>query len=123
MNKFPYQFATFQKEHISQVAGILANQSTEMRKRFPLLPSRIQDKETARIFVQALYEKSGGKGCVMLQQDEIVGFMLGYYDSNYFFGSHVWVPFGGMALPGSKPYAAWRAYMLRRAISGSRMAF
>lgn len=109
MDEFSYQFTMFQKEHISQAAVILANQSVEMRKRFSLLPERIQDKETARIFLQALYEKSGGKGCNLLQQGEIVGFMLGYYDSNYFFGSHVWVPFGGIALQQEQPYAALRA--------------
>jgi len=109
MDKSIPQFTAFKKEHIPSAADLLAKQSTEMRKLFPLLPERIQDKEVAHIFLQALYDKSSGKGCVMLQQDEIVGFMLGYYDNNYFFGSHVWVPFGGIALPQEQPYAALRA--------------
>lgn len=102
-------FEQINPDHFPAVADLLVKQSTEMRKRFSLLPERIQDKETACIFLQALYEKSAGKGCVMLQQDKIAGFMLGYYDNNYFFGRHVWVPFGGIALSQEQPYTALRA--------------
>ena len=88
---------------------MLVRQSAELRKRFPLLPERIQDKKAANSFLQALFEKSKGKGCVLLQQNEMVGFMLGYYDENVFFGRHVWVPFGGIALPHKNTFDAFRA--------------
>ncbi len=88
---------------------MLVRQSVEWRKRFPLLPERIQDKEAAGNFLKALSEKSMGKGCVLLQQDEMVGFMLGYYDENLFFGKYAWVPFGGIALPHENSFESFRA--------------
>lgn len=109
MNKFFYQFTVFQNEHIPQAADALVRQSAELRKRFPLLPERIQDKKAASSFLQALCEKSKGKGCILLQQNEIVSFILGYYDKNPFFGDYMWVPFGGIVLPHENSFEAFRA--------------
>ena len=104
-----YAFKPFNGQHIQNAAELLSHQSTLLRKQFPLLPDRITNRVVCQAFIKAILEKTGSSGMAMLDEDELVGFMLGYYDSNYFFGKHVWVPFGGIALPQEQPYAALRA--------------
>lgn len=88
----------FQSTHISEAAELLAHQSTQMLQHFPLLPERINDLQVAHTFLTALVEKSEEHGMVMVEKNKIIGYMLGYYDDNPFFGKHVWVPFGGIVL-------------------------
>ncbi|NMC29106.1 MAG: GNAT family N-acetyltransferase [Pelolinea sp.] len=103
------EFQIFNLTHIEEAAKLLTAQSAGMQRQFPLLPDRIADVQIAQIFLRALLEKADGHGMVMLEKNDLVGYMLGYYDDSPFFGKHVWVPFGGTVLPPTNLYAALRA--------------
>jgi ribosomal protein S18 acetylase RimI-like enzyme len=92
------QFLPFQKEHLSTAAALLARQAGFFLKQFPLLPDRINDPDAALSFLTALLEKEESRGAVAMQDGKMVAYLLGAYADNIFFGRHVWVPFGGLAL-------------------------
>ncbi|HOJ00906.1 MAG TPA: GNAT family N-acetyltransferase [Anaerolineaceae bacterium] len=103
------EFQIFTPHHVDDAATLLVAQSTSMLKRFPLLPERVGNLHAAKIFLSALLEKSEARGMLMLEKNKVVGYLLGYYDDNPFFGRHVWVPFGGTVVPQSQAYGAIRA--------------
>ena len=103
------EFNLFSKDYLEDAAAVLADQSQRILKRFPLLPRRICDLEVAQHFLEALLNHSQSNGMVMLESERVVGFILGYYDKNPFFGDHMWVPFGGIALPHENSYEVFRA--------------
>jgi len=96
--------ARFTEQHLAEAAELLAAQSQQYLNDFPILPAHIADRERAFTFLSALLKKAEEKGVVMLEKDRLTGYMLGYYDQNVFFGKHVWVPFGGLAITGSNVY-------------------
>lgn len=98
------EFNTFSSKYIEDAATLLVDQSKSMLQHFPLLSERISDLQVAHTFLTALVAKSEERGMVMIEKNKIIGYMLGYYDDSPFFGKHVWVPFGGIALPRSEEY-------------------
>ena len=92
------QIIQFQNEHLPAAANLLAHQSTFILQNFPLLPDRISDPSVALSFLSALFEKKESHGVVALENNEMVAYLLGAYADSIFFGRHVWVPFGGLAL-------------------------
>lgn len=99
----------FIEQHLTEAADLLAAQSEQYLNDFPVLPAHIADRERAFTFLNALFEKTEGKGVVMFEKDRMVGYMIGYYDQNVFFGRHVWVPFGGFSIAASNEYQNLRA--------------
>ena len=92
------EFVRFEQEHVEQAAGILTAQFAGFLKSFPLLPGRITEKAVAVDFLVDLLAKEESQGVVMLYEDRVSGYLLGAYSDNPFFGRHVYVPFGGIAL-------------------------
>jgi ribosomal protein S18 acetylase RimI-like enzyme len=103
------EFYSFAPEHIQEASNLLAVQSKSMLQKFPLLPKRISDPEIVRTFLKALVEKPESHGVAMIERSKLTGYMLGTYDDNPFFGKHVWVPFGGIALLQSREHELPRA--------------
>jgi len=99
----------FIEQHLAEAADLLAAQSEQYLNDFPVLPAHIADREITFTFLSALFEKAEGKGVVVFEEDRMVGYMLGYYDQNVFFGRHVWVPFGGFTIAASNEYQTFRA--------------
>ena len=98
----------FTEQHLAEAAELLAAQSEQYLNDFPVLPAHIADRERAFTFLSALLKKAEEKGVVMLEKDRMIGYMLGYYDQNVFFGRHVWVPYGGLALSEADEYQQLR---------------
>ena len=92
------QFLTFQNEHLSAAAALLASQAGIFLEQFPLLPDRISDPAVARSFLTALLAKEESHGAVAMDNGNLAAYLLGAYADSIFFGRHVWVPFGGLAL-------------------------
>jgi len=91
-------YIPFQKEHLSAAAALLARQAGIFLEQFPLLPERISDQAAAHSFLSALLKKEESRGAVAMQNGNMVAYLLGSYADSIFFGRHVWVPFGGLAL-------------------------
>ena len=102
------EFRLFTADYLNDAAILLAEQSQYLIECFPLLPQRIRDPQITRLFLEALIDRSKGKGTIMLENGKMIGFMLGYYDENPFFSKHVWVPFGGIVLPQKNSFDALR---------------
>jgi len=88
----------FQPEHIQDAAKLLISQSKHLIEKFPLLPKRITGLDATQSFLNALQNKPDVHGVIAVDGDQVIGFMLGAYNKNIFFGRYVWVPFGGFAL-------------------------
>jgi ribosomal protein S18 acetylase RimI-like enzyme len=88
----------FENKHIDQAAQLLAAQFAGFLESFPLLPGRIVETGVAKNFLVDLLAKEDSHGVVMLDEGRVSGFLLGAYADNPFFGRHVYVPFGGIAL-------------------------
>ncbi len=99
MPKQTYQIVPFTNEHIAPAAQILAAQSASLRSAYPLLPERVADESVAREFLAALMQKETCQGVTLFDNEKLCGYMVGYSDTNPFFGEYGWVPFGGVALP------------------------
>ena len=92
------QYVPFQKEHLSAAAALLARQAGFFLEHFPLLPDRIKDPATALSFLTSLLEKEDSHGAVAIENGNLAAYLLGAYADSIFFGRHVWVHFGGLAL-------------------------
>lgn len=92
------KFIAFQPEHLLPAGNLLALQSASFLKKFPLLPDRISDSSAVLSFLTTLLEKEESRGAVAIENGNVVAYLLGAYADNIFFGRHVWVPFGGLAL-------------------------
>jgi len=92
------KFIPFQKAHVDQAAHLLSAQFVRLRTDHPLLPQRTEEPSVAGGFLNALYAQETCCGIVMLENDEMQGFLLGTFGDNQFFGEHVLVPFGGIAI-------------------------
>jgi ribosomal protein S18 acetylase RimI-like enzyme len=88
----------FLKEHLPAAAALLARQAAALRQELPLLPARTEQVQAAASLLAALLEKPESSGTVLVEQGELAGCLLGSYGENDFFGRHVWVPYGGLAL-------------------------
>ena len=92
------EIINFEEKHVSQAADVLAVQFARLLEKFPLLPDRITNPGIAKEFLLALLAKDESQGVVLLKGGRVRGYLLGLYGDNPFFGRHVIVPFGGMAL-------------------------
>jgi len=92
------EIVQFGQEYVEQAADLLTAQFAIFLKMFPLLPERITEKGVAKDFLVDMLTKEESHGVVMLEEDRVSGYLLGVYGENPFFGQHVMVPFGGMAL-------------------------
>ena len=92
------EITLFDEKYTGRAAELLAEQFSRWLKAFPLLPVRIADRDVARGFLVDLFAKKEIHGVVMLEGDQMNGFLLGAYGDNPFFGRHVMVPFGGIGL-------------------------
>ena len=99
------QIIPFQTNIYRRLANLLAHQSTFNLRIFPYYQTELVDPSVALSFLTALLEKEESRGVVAFTTMEWLRYLLGAYADSIFFGRHVWVPFGGMALKTSSDTA------------------
>ncbi len=92
------EIVRFETQHVEQAAGLLAGQYSAWMEMYPQLAKRIGEVGVAKNFLVELVAKEECRGVVMMQGDQVSGYLAGVYSNNPFFGRHVMVPFGGIAL-------------------------
>jgi len=68
------------------------------RQRHPLLPAEYEDPKLALVEVTAAWETEGASGSVLLDGDELSGYLLGAPKPSPVWGPNVWVERAGQAV-------------------------
>ncbi|MEU0093505.1 GNAT family N-acetyltransferase [Kribbella sp. NPDC006257] len=87
----------FEGADLVAAARLLAERHVLHRKRHPLLPAAYEDQTVALKEVTAVWETEGASGSVLVEGDEITGYLLGAPKSSSVWGPNVWVERAGHA--------------------------
>ncbi|TCO34217.1 ribosomal protein S18 acetylase RimI-like enzyme [Kribbella steppae] len=88
----------FAEADLPAAAGLLAERHREHRKRHPLLPAEYEDEQVAVVEVTALWESESASGAVLLEGDELTGYVLGAPKPSPVWGPNVWIEAAGQAV-------------------------
>ena len=72
----------FPSDHIPSAADLLAKHFSGLIEKFPLLPERTTELETAQPFLTAIIKNPNAQGMIALDGDQVIGYMLGSYGIN-----------------------------------------
>ncbi|WP_232828487.1 GNAT family N-acetyltransferase [Kribbella monticola] len=88
----------FEAADLVGAARLLAERHARHRSRHPLLPAEYEDPELARVEVNAAWQTEGASGAVLVEGDEITGYLLGAPKPGAVWGPNVWVERAGHAV-------------------------
>jgi GNAT superfamily N-acetyltransferase len=88
----------FEEADLPAAARLLAERHKEHRKRHPLLPADYEDEQLALIEVTAVWETESASGAVLLEGDELTGYLLAAPKPSPVWGPNVWVEAAGHAV-------------------------
>jgi GNAT superfamily N-acetyltransferase len=88
----------FDEADLPAAAGLLAQRHKAHRMRHPLLPADFEDEQLALVEVTAVWETESASGTVMVEGNEITGYLLGAPKPSPVWGPNIWVESGGHAV-------------------------
>ncbi|MEI8411442.1 MULTISPECIES: GNAT family N-acetyltransferase [unclassified Kribbella] len=88
----------FAEADLPAAARLLAERHKEHRKRHPLLPAEYEDEQVAVVEVTAVWESESASGAVLVEGDELTGYVLGAPKPSPTWGPNVWVEAAGHAV-------------------------
>ncbi|MEV0804451.1 GNAT family N-acetyltransferase [Kribbella sp. NPDC050281] len=88
----------FREADLPASAGLLAERHQEHRKRHPLLPADYESERLALVEVTALWESESASGAVILEDGELIGYLLGAPKQSTMWGPNIWVEAAGHAV-------------------------
>ncbi|MGW6280793.1 N-acetyltransferase family protein [Kribbella sp. NPDC055071] len=88
----------FEEGDLGAAAGLLAQRHKEHRSRHPLLPADYEDLQLAEVELTAVWESESASGAVMIQGDELTGYVLGAPKRSSVWGPNIWVESAGHAV-------------------------
>jgi len=88
----------FAEADLPAAARLLAERHKEHRKRHPLLPAEYEDEQVAVVEVTALWESESASGAVLLEGDDVTGYVLGSPKPSPVWGPNVWIEAAGQAV-------------------------
>ncbi|TDO35727.1 acetyltransferase (GNAT) family protein [Kribbella sp. VKM Ac-2527] len=91
------EIRAFRVGDLRAAAELLAGRHGEHRKRHSLLPGEFEDPEVALVEVTSAWESEGASGAVLVEGDEVTGYLLGAPKSAVW-GPNVWVEAAGFAV-------------------------
>jgi GNAT superfamily N-acetyltransferase len=88
----------FEAADLVAAARLLAERHAKHRRKHPLLPAAYEDPTVALTEVGAVWETEGASGSVLVEGDEIAGYLLGATKPAKLWGPNVWVERAGHAV-------------------------
>jgi GNAT superfamily N-acetyltransferase len=88
----------FEEADLPAAARLLAERHKEHRKRHPLLPAEYEDEQLALVEVTAVWESESASGAVLVEGDEVTGYVLGAPKQSPVWGRNVWIESAGQAV-------------------------
>jgi len=88
----------FEEADLHAAARLLAERHQTHRKRHPLLPAEYEDEQVAVVEVTAVWESEGASGAVLVEGNELTGYVLGAPKPSPVWGPNVWVEAAGQAV-------------------------
>jgi len=88
----------FAEADLPAAARLLAERHQEHRKRHPLLPAEYEDERLAVVEVTAVWESESASGAVLVDGDELTGYVLGAPKPSPVWGPNVWIEAAGQAV-------------------------
>ncbi len=88
----------FEEADLVAAGRLLAERHALHRKKHPLLPAAYEDPTVALKEVTAAWETEGASGAVLVEGDEITGYLLGAPKGSSVWGPNVWVERAGHAV-------------------------
>lgn len=88
----------FEGADLVAAGRLLAERHALHRKKHPLLPAAYEDPTVALEEVTAAWETEGASGSVLVEGDELTGYLLGAPKSSSAWGPNVWVERAGHAV-------------------------
>lgn len=88
----------FAEADLPAAARLLAERHKEHRKRHPLLPAEYEDERLAVVEVTAVWESESASGAVLVEGDDLTGYVLGAPKPSPVWGPNVWIEAAGQAV-------------------------
>ncbi len=88
----------FAEADLPAAARLLAERHKEHRKRHPLLPAEYEDERLAVVEVTAVWESESASGAVLVEGDDLTGYVLGAPKPSPIWGPNVWIEAAGQAV-------------------------
>ncbi|MEV8375644.1 GNAT family N-acetyltransferase [Kribbella sp. NPDC056861] len=88
----------FETADLVSAARLLAERHAGHRGRHPLLPAEYEDPQVALAEVTAAWETEGASGTVLVEGEEVTGYLLGAPKSSPVWGTNIWVEQAGQAV-------------------------
>ena len=88
----------FEEADLRAAAGLLAQRHKEHRRRHPLLPADYEDEQLALVEVTAVWESESASGAVLVEGDEVTGYLLAAPKPSPVWGPNIWVESAGHAV-------------------------
>jgi GNAT superfamily N-acetyltransferase len=88
----------FETADLVAAGRLLAERHARHRSKHPLLPAEYEDPEIALVEVTAAWETEGASGSVLVEGDELTGYLLGAPKPAPVWGPNVWVERAGHAV-------------------------
>lgn len=89
---------SFSEADLPAAASLLAERHKEHRKRHPLLPADYEDARLALVEVTAVWESESASGAVLLEGEEVTGYVLAAPKPSRMWGPNIWVEAAGHAV-------------------------
>jgi GNAT superfamily N-acetyltransferase len=88
----------FETADLPAAGRLLAERHARHRLKHPLLPAEYEDPKVALVAVTAAWESEGASGSVLVDGDELTGYLLGAPKSSPLWGPNIWVEQAGQAV-------------------------
>ncbi|MGZ0151782.1 N-acetyltransferase family protein [Kribbella sp. WER1] len=88
----------FEEADLPAAAGLLAQRHRAHRARHPLLPADYEDEQRALVEVAAVWKSEGASGAVLVEGDEVTGYLLAAPKPAAMWGPNIWVEAAGHAV-------------------------
>jgi GNAT superfamily N-acetyltransferase len=108
-HKMKIEIIPFHDDLIAQAGELLAARQRRDRSALPELPARFEDPQTAGAAVTALWQKPHTTGSAAIENDRLIGYLIGETVIDSLWGRSAWVRPAGMGLA-----AGQEAELMRR---------
>jgi len=88
----------FELADLPAASRLLAERHARHRLKHPLLPAEYEDPKVALVQVTAAWESEGASGSVLVDGDELTGYLLGAPKQSPVWGPNIWVEQAGQAV-------------------------
>lgn len=95
---YRHKIVQFSDNDVEDASQLLAARHEANRQSLSMLPESFESAETASVAIEAVWKRPHAVGVAAFQNEQLVGFLIGYHLSGSLSDRSGWIPLGGHAV-------------------------